>query len=92
MRLAHRDRAEALEVRAEVQDRFNAEIQRKLARGVWSTGGCTSWYLDSKGVNRTIWPGFTWRYWLETRKITPGDFELTGSRAERPKVLEGAAR
>ena len=97
MRLTHRSRAEALEVRAGVQDRFNAEIQRKLARGVWSTGGCTSWYLDSTGVNRTIWPGFTWRYWLETRKITPADFELTGSREDRPrsrsrrKALEGAS-
>jgi cation diffusion facilitator CzcD-associated flavoprotein CzcO len=87
MRLARH--GEALEVRASVQEEFNAEIQRKLARGVWSTGGCSSWYLDSTGVNRTIWPGFTWRYWLQTRKLTSGDFELTVSREAR--VLEGAA-
>ena len=37
--------------------RESHEIQRKLADGVWTQGGCTSWYLDSQGVNRTIWPG-----------------------------------
>ena len=39
-------------------------------------GGCKNWYLDAKGVNRTIWPGFTWRYWLDTRKVNAEDFEL----------------
>jgi hypothetical protein len=68
--------ADAIEVRADTQAQFNADIQRKLAKGVWTRGGCTSWYLDSQGVNRTIWPGFTWRYWMRTRKLEPGDFRL----------------
>ncbi|HEV2781132.1 MAG TPA: NAD(P)/FAD-dependent oxidoreductase [Actinophytocola sp.] len=91
MRLVLGSRAEAIEVRAGVQERFNVDIQRKLARGVWSTGGCSSWYLDSTGVNRTIWPGFTWRYWLQTRRINPADFELVGSR-EPARVLQGASQ
>jgi cation diffusion facilitator CzcD-associated flavoprotein CzcO len=70
-------RASALNVRPEVQDDFNEHIQRKLAKGVWSQGGCESWYLDAMGVNRTVWPGYTWRYWLETRKVDLADFELT---------------
>jgi cation diffusion facilitator CzcD-associated flavoprotein CzcO len=76
------DRADELEVRAEVQQRFNAEIQRKLARGVWTEGGCKSWYLDAKGVNRTIWPGFTWEYWGRTKKVRADDFVLS----ERSRV------
>jgi cation diffusion facilitator CzcD-associated flavoprotein CzcO len=76
IRLVDRDHAGAIDVRGSVQDEFNAEIQRKLVRGVWTQGGCKSWYLDTKGVNRTIWPGFTWRYWLDTRKIDPANFEL----------------
>ncbi|MGB3369419.1 MAG: hypothetical protein WBA81_02270, partial [Rhodococcus sp. (in: high G+C Gram-positive bacteria)] len=68
--------AEALTVRQKVQNEFTADIQRKLAVGVWSTGGCTSWYLDSQGVNRTVWPGFTWQYWLRTRKFDPADYEV----------------
>jgi cation diffusion facilitator CzcD-associated flavoprotein CzcO len=76
IRLTDRERADAIEVRQSAQDRFQADIQRKLAKGVWSTGGCTSWYLDAKGVNRTIWPGFTWRYWQRTRRLDPADFEF----------------
>ncbi|NIH78816.1 flavin-containing monooxygenase [Amycolatopsis viridis] len=79
IRLVEASGAAALEPRAEVQERFNAEIQHKLAKGVWTQGGCKSWYLDAKGVNRTIWPGFTWRYWLATRKLRPSDFELVGT-------------
>ncbi len=67
-------RGRALEPKPEVQERFNAQIQRKLAKGIWTRGGCKSWYLDAKGVNRTIWPGFTWRYWLATRKVRRADF------------------
>ncbi|MFC4004794.1 flavin-containing monooxygenase [Prauserella oleivorans] len=69
--------AGAIEVRPEVQAQFNADIQRKLERGIWTQGGCKSWYLDAQGVNRTIWPGFTWRYWMQTRKLEPSDFALT---------------
>ncbi|WP_051385392.1 flavin-containing monooxygenase [Actinokineospora inagensis] len=76
IRLAEREGADALDVRRSAQDAFNAEVQRKLADGVWTKGGCTSWYLDSQGVNRTIWPGFTWRYWMRTRSVDPADFEL----------------
>ncbi|MCZ7417709.1 MULTISPECIES: hypothetical protein [unclassified Streptomyces] len=44
---------------------------------ITGTGGCTSWYLDAQGVNRTIWPGFTWRYWLRTRRFRTDEFTLT---------------
>ncbi len=71
-------RGKALDPRPKAQERFNADIQRKLAKGIWTQGGCKSWYLDAKGVNRTIWPGFTWRYWLDTRKVRREDYELLG--------------
>jgi cation diffusion facilitator CzcD-associated flavoprotein CzcO len=74
--MVERGRADALTVRPKVQEDFNEQIQRKLEKGVWSQGGCDSWYLDAMGVNRTVWPGYTWRYWMETRKVDPADFEL----------------
>ncbi|PXY20896.1 flavin-containing monooxygenase [Prauserella muralis] len=76
IRLTESRGAKAIEVREPVQEQFNTEIQRKLANGIWTQGGCKSWYLDAQGVNRTIWPGFTWRYWLRTRKLRADDFEL----------------
>jgi cation diffusion facilitator CzcD-associated flavoprotein CzcO len=78
IKLADSHDAAAIDVRPSVQDKFQAEIQEKLVKGVWTQGGCKSWYLDAKGVNRTIWPGFTWRYWLDTRKVKASDFELSG--------------
>ncbi|RSM36401.1 NAD(P)/FAD-dependent oxidoreductase [Amycolatopsis balhimycina DSM 5908] len=78
IKLADSRGAAALDVRPGVQDEFQREIQDKLVKGVWTQGGCKSWYLDAQGVNRTIWPGFTWRYWLQTRKVNPADYELTG--------------
>lgn len=89
IKLVDSEGAEALEVRPRVQERFQADIQRKLANGVWSQGGCTSWYLDAMGVNRTVWPGFTWRYWMQARSVDPADYQLTGSseRAGRPELV-----
>lgn len=67
-----------LDVRSEAQTRSNAAVQHRLRKGIWTRGGCTSWYLDSAGVNRTIWPGFTVRYWAETRRFRPEDYEFFG--------------
>ena len=67
-----------LDVRSTVQTRSNAAVQHRLRKGIWTRGGCTSWYLDSAGVNRTIWPGFTIRYWAETRRFRPEDYEFFG--------------
>jgi cation diffusion facilitator CzcD-associated flavoprotein CzcO len=78
----HRAGCSGLDVRAEVQQRSNAAVQQRLERGIWTRGGCTSWYLDAAGVNRTIWPGFTVRYWWETRRFRPEDFELFGRAAD----------
>ncbi|GAA3459379.1 flavin-containing monooxygenase [Saccharothrix longispora] len=82
--LLDRHRADELDVRPDVQARFNRQLQRKLTKGVWTEGGCKSWYLDAQGVNRTVWPGFTWRYWMRTRTVNPADYTLT--RARRAKV------
>jgi cation diffusion facilitator CzcD-associated flavoprotein CzcO len=55
-----RDRAYgALEPRAEVQRRYNARLQRRMKRTVWSRGGCTSWYQDAHGRITTLWPRST---------------------------------
>ncbi|HWE89554.1 MAG TPA: NAD(P)/FAD-dependent oxidoreductase [Pseudonocardiaceae bacterium] len=75
----------AIDPRADTQRRFQTFLQDKLAKGVWATGGCTSYYVDDKGVNRTLWPGGTWRYWLQSRRLAPDEFELIARRpAARP--------
>ena len=51
-----------------MQDAYNERIKAELQKMVWSEGGCKSWYIDEDGKNFTIWPGFTWKYWMRMRK------------------------
>ncbi|MEV0234539.1 NAD(P)/FAD-dependent oxidoreductase [Nonomuraea sp. NPDC050786] len=76
LRLLSRTRARAVEVRPEVQRAFGRRLRERLDPLVWNAGGCTSWYLDEHGVNRTIWPGFTFEYWARTRRVKPEAYEL----------------
>ncbi|MEU8386087.1 NAD(P)/FAD-dependent oxidoreductase [Streptosporangium sp. NPDC048865] len=76
LRLLSRTKARALDVRPEAQRAHNDRLQRRLGRRVWNTGGCGSWYLDEHGVNRTLWPGFTFEYWARTRTPRRGAYEL----------------
>ncbi|MGB2710708.1 MAG: NAD(P)/FAD-dependent oxidoreductase [Conexibacter sp.] len=59
LRGLERERAASADVRPEVQDTFNDEVQRRLQGTVWNAGGCRSYYLDRNGRNSTIFPGST---------------------------------
>jgi cation diffusion facilitator CzcD-associated flavoprotein CzcO len=76
LRLLSATRARALDVRPAVQRAYNARLQQRLERLVWSEGGCVSWYLDDKGKNRSLWPGFTFEFWARTRSVKPQAYEL----------------
>ena len=39
--------------------KYNDELQQRMRRTIWTTGGCASWYLDEHGNNTTLWPSFT---------------------------------
>jgi hypothetical protein len=67
LRLLARQSGKTIEVRASALRRFNDGIQHRLGRAVWSQGGCKS-YLDADGVNRALWPGFSFEYWARTRR------------------------
>lgn len=70
------NRAVAIDTRQESQDAYNADIQSRLDRSVWSRGGCASWYLDENGRNRTLWPGYTFTFRRRTRRVDPSHHEL----------------
>jgi cation diffusion facilitator CzcD-associated flavoprotein CzcO len=61
LRKMDQQKLQAVDVRPEVQEAFNVEIQRRMEGTVWMSG-CASWYLDASGRNTTIWPGFTFEY------------------------------
>ena len=70
------------EVRAEVQQRYNAELQQRLARSVWATGGCSSWYQmhrpGHEGRITTLWPGSTLEFRRRTRRFAAADYAFGG--------------
>jgi len=76
LRLLARHGGSTIEVKAPALRRFNDRIQRRLGRAVWSEGGCTSWYLDADGVNRALWPGFSFEYWARTRRARRADYVI----------------
>ncbi|RMG30524.1 MAG: NAD(P)/FAD-dependent oxidoreductase [Bacteroidetes bacterium] len=67
--------ASFLDVKPQVQQAYNHEIQQKLNSTVWQTGGCTSWYQLESGKNTTLFPGFTRSYRKLTRHLRPEDYE-----------------
>ncbi len=69
--------ARLIDVRPAVQAEFNDSIQKRLEKSVWNSGGCHSWYVDDSGKNTTLWPGYTWQYWLETRKMDGDAFVIS---------------
>lgn len=60
----------------EAQSVFNERIQRDLSEAVWSRGTCQSYYLDAHGRNISLWPGETWRFRHETRRLKPAEYDL----------------
>ncbi|MFZ5561201.1 MAG: flavin-containing monooxygenase [Pseudomonadota bacterium] len=56
---------------------FYEDVQRQMKKTVWSRGGCSSWYLNEKGENNTLWPSFTWKYWLRTRHPEFENFHMS---------------
>ncbi|MGZ4561812.1 MAG: 4-hydroxyacetophenone monooxygenase, partial [Mycobacteriaceae bacterium] len=73
-----REKLATVEVRRDVQNAYNAELQRKLAPTVWMTGGCASWYLDAHGNNTTLWPDFTFAFRKQTRRFDLEAYRTTG--------------
>jgi cation diffusion facilitator CzcD-associated flavoprotein CzcO len=69
-------RLKFVDVRPEVQERYNGRLRGRLAKTVWSKGGCKSWYVTRTGKNTTLWPGFTFEFRARTRRFDVRDYEL----------------
>ncbi len=68
-----RNGATTLRLRPDVQKDDYARTQLKMKGTVWSSG-CHSWYQNANGDIDTLWPGYTWEYWLKTRRFSATDY------------------
>jgi cation diffusion facilitator CzcD-associated flavoprotein CzcO len=56
-----------MEVRRDVMDAYNGDLQARMHRTVWEAG-CSSWYKTEAGKVTNNWPRFTFQYRRETRQ------------------------
>jgi len=63
----------ALRLRPDVQQDEYAQMQHKMQGTVWASG-CKSWYQNADGHIDTLWPGYTWEYWIKTRRFLITDY------------------
>ncbi|MFD5415249.1 flavin-containing monooxygenase [Streptomyces nojiriensis] len=83
----------ALGARPSAVNRWNRQVQARMERTVWNTGGCTSWYLDAQGRNTTVWPGTTGEFRRETRSVDLAEYEVlrVGERERVPAAVGAGA-
>jgi cation diffusion facilitator CzcD-associated flavoprotein CzcO len=62
-----------LAVRPQIAARYDAEIQQRLARTVWT--GCRNWYRTAGGRIVTNWPGTVREYTRRTRQFDVSEYE-----------------
>lgn len=70
-----------LDVRRDVQDRLNEDLQRRLTKTTWNSG-CRSWYLTDDGFNATMFPGFASQFAQQMRSVDlTADFTAVAAKA-----------
>jgi hypothetical protein len=77
-----------LDVRQDVQCRYNQRIQQRLAKTTWMSG-CRSWYLTKDGFNAAMYPGFATQYLRQMRDFRFADYQAV-ARAAHARVSTSA--
>jgi cyclohexanone monooxygenase len=72
-------RLRTVEPTAAAQQAWTEDVHRRMARTVWSTGGCASWYVDAHGRNTTLWPRATFRFRQLLRRFDVEQYDVTSA-------------
>ena len=72
-----------VEPRADAQAEFLADVDTRMRNTVWTTGGCSSWYLDRTGRNSTLWPGTTLSFKRRVTRFDPREYHELGGDTRR---------
>jgi cation diffusion facilitator CzcD-associated flavoprotein CzcO len=75
-----------VDVRPDAQTPYNDTLKARMAKTVWSTGGCKAWYTTRDGKNTTLWPGFTFEYRHRTRRFDPAPYDLVTEDSIGPTI------
>ena len=80
----------AVEPRQRAFQRWNANLQRRMKRTVWTRGGCDSWYLDEHGRNTVLWPKATFTFRRELASFDADAYDVRRA-ADVPTPQEATA-
>ena len=74
MALLREEGADYLDVKPKAQEAFNANVQRRLQGTTWTSAAPAG--TNRMMANFALWPGSTWRYWLQTCNVRSTDYEF----------------
>lgn len=83
--MTQKTQSQAIVVKADTQDQFNQHLQSQFTNTIWQSG-CVSWYQQEDGTNFSLWPTYTWKYWLKTRKVNPADYRFLNSKQDSQAI------
>jgi 4-hydroxyacetophenone monooxygenase len=68
----------AIDVRRDVHDRFNVEVDAENRRMAWGASDVNTWYKNASGRITQNWPFTLLEYWRRTLEPDPADYEWAG--------------
>lgn len=68
--------SKSIEVTPEAEERYTTKIHQEMAKTVWQTGGCNSWYKSKSGKVIAMFPGFSFTYRRWAKHFKPDDHIL----------------
>ena len=80
----------AIDVRRDLQDSYNARLQKRLSSTTWNSG-CKSWYLTEDGFNPSMFPGFGTQFANQLAKFDLRDYVVTQVDKPRTTPVQRAA-
>ncbi|KAL5316140.1 hypothetical protein ACEPPN_017018 [Leptodophora sp. 'Broadleaf-Isolate-01'] len=80
-----------IEPKSQVVEKYNSEIQTRLAKSAFADPNCNSWYKNEEGLITNNWADAVIPYQKRTSSINWDDYEISGSGAEVVKA-EGTTK
>jgi cation diffusion facilitator CzcD-associated flavoprotein CzcO len=82
-----RDDLKSIDLRPEVMESFNEQLQRDLATTSWAAAP-DSWYKDGGRITNN-WPYSTFEYWRRTRALVHAEYSAESRRTETARDASG---
>ncbi|HEV3226397.1 MAG TPA: NAD(P)/FAD-dependent oxidoreductase [Acidimicrobiales bacterium] len=76
LKLLHEGEHKALDIRKDVHDEFNEDVDAENRRMAWGWSDVNSWYKNDLGRVAQNWPFTLLEYWKRTLAPDPDEYEL----------------